>query len=130
MAAHSNGQAIIFLPCGFLYLLLLFSSIFFPRLISDVADWMSVILPHMLCCGLSTNLRCRSETCCARLTGNAGLKNRQKVAIWAPSHNFVGLHVYLRNYGMYRQSEKIYLPTCSYNMVNFGPLGAEIRWRV
>jgi len=31
-------------------------------------------------------------------------KTRQKVAIWAPSHNFVGL--YLRNYGMYRQSEK------------------------
>jgi len=31
-------------------------------------------------------------------------KNRQKVAIWAPSHNFVGLC--LRNSGMYRQSEK------------------------
>ena len=28
----------------------------------------------------------------------------QKIAIWAPSHNFVGL--YLRNWGMYRQSEK------------------------
>jgi len=31
-------------------------------------------------------------------------KKRQKVAIWAPSHKFVGL--YLRNLGMYRQSEK------------------------
>jgi len=29
---------------------------------------------------------------------------RQKIAICAPSHNFVGL--YLRNWGMYRQSEK------------------------
>jgi len=29
----------------------------------------------------------------------------KKVAIWAPSHKFVGL--YLRNYGMYRQSEKL-----------------------
>jgi len=28
----------------------------------------------------------------------------QKIAIWAPSHNFVGL--YLHNWGMYRQSEK------------------------
>jgi len=28
----------------------------------------------------------------------------QKIAIWAPSHKFVGL--YLRNWGMYRQSEK------------------------
>jgi len=42
---------------------------------------------------------------CTRLAGNAGPKNRQKFAIWAPSHNFVGL--YLRNYGMYRQSEKV-----------------------
>jgi len=31
-------------------------------------------------------------------------KNRQKCAIWTPSHNFVGR--YLRNSGMYRQSEK------------------------
>jgi len=37
---------IIFLPCGFFYPL---SSIFFffPRLISAVADWMSM-LPHMV----------------------------------------------------------------------------------
>jgi len=38
------GQAVIFLPCGF-YLLL---SIFFPRLILAVADWMSTILSHMV----------------------------------------------------------------------------------
>jgi len=31
-------------------------------------------------------------------------KNRQKFAIWAPSHNCVGL--YLRNCGTYRPSEK------------------------
>jgi len=29
------------------------------------------------CCGLSANLRCRSETCCTRLAGNRG---RKKVA--------------------------------------------------
>jgi len=29
-----------------------------------------------------------SEMCCTRLAGNAG---PQKFAIWAPSHNFVGL---------------------------------------
>jgi len=90
------GQTIIFLPCDF-YL----SSFFFPRLISAALDWMSAILPHMVppyalqdfkalyksqigClpyfhtwCGLSVNLRCRSETCCTRLTGNTG---RKKVA--------------------------------------------------
>ena len=40
------GQAVIFLPCGFFFYLLLLS--FFPRLISAVADWMSTILPHMV----------------------------------------------------------------------------------
>jgi len=53
----------------------------------------------------------------------------QKIAIWAPSHNFVGL--YLRNEGLYRQSEKNLLSsntssTCPHNMVNFDPLAAEI----
>ena len=52
----------------------------------------------------------------------------QKIAICAPSHNFVGL--YLRK-GTYRQSEKNLLSsnislTCPYNIVNFGPLAAEI----
>jgi len=56
-------------------------------------------------------------------------KSRQKVAIWAPSPNFVGL--YLRNEGMYRQLEKNLLSsnmssTCPHNMVNFGPLAADI----
>ena len=37
------GQTIIFLPCDFYLLLLLF----FPRLISAVGDWMSTILLHM-----------------------------------------------------------------------------------
>jgi len=56
-------------------------------------------------------------------------KTSPKIAIWAPSHKFVEL--YLRNYGMYRQSEKKLLSsnissTCPYNMVNFGLLAAEI----
>jgi len=41
-------------------------------------------------CGLSVNLGCRSETCCTRVAGNAGPQNRQKVAIWAPSHTLSG----------------------------------------
>ena len=52
-----------------------------------------------------------------------------KIAIWAPSHNFVGL--YLRNEGTCRQSEKNLLssnisPTCRHSMVNFDPLAAVI----
>ena len=61
------------------------------------------------------------------------LKSHQKFAIWAPSHSFVGL--YLCNWGTYQQSEKSLLnsnvsPTCPHNIVNFGPLAAEICWRV
>ena len=71
--------------------------------------------------------------CCARLAGNAGPKKSPKVALWAPSHNFVGL--YLRNWGTYRQSEKNLLSSnmssrCPHNMVNFSPLAAEIGLRV
>jgi len=46
-------------------------------------------------CGLSANLECRSEMCGTRLAENTGCKNYQKIAICAPSHNFVRL--YLRN---------------------------------
>jgi len=54
-------------------------------------------------------------------------KNRQNFAIWAPSHNFVGLfttkaHIDNRKKIVKQQ----YLPTCRYNMVNFGLLAAEI----
>jgi len=56
-------------------------------------------------------------------------KMSPKIAIWAPSHKFVGL--YLRNEGTYRQSEKNLLSsdmssTCPHNMVNFGLPTAEI----
>jgi len=84
-ALHSRcGHCI--LSCFFL--------LFFPRLSSAVADWMSTYLYTW--CGPSANLECRSEMCFTQLAGNAGpKKNRQKFAIWTPSHNFVGL--YLRN---------------------------------
>jgi len=45
MAALCNGGAIIFLPCSFYLLLSIY--LFFPRLISAAADWMSTILLHM-----------------------------------------------------------------------------------
>ena len=57
-------------------------------------------------------------------------KKSPKIALWAPSHNFVG--PYLRSQGTYRQSEKKNFlssnisSTCPHNMVNFGSLAAEI----
>ena len=80
-------------------------------------------------CGLSANLECRSEMCCTRLAENTGRKITQKVAICSPSHNFIGL--YLHNWSICRQSEKNLLTnnissTRSHDMVNIGPLTAEI----
>ena len=74
-------------------------------------------------------LECMSEMCCTRL---AEIQDA-KIAILAPSHNFVGL--YLRSWDMYRQSEEKLLNAGTslirpYNMVNFGLLTAEICWRV
>ena len=60
-------------------------------------------------------------------------KKSPKLAIWAPSHNFVGL--YLCKWGTYRQSEKKlviqqYLSQMSLQYGELGLLAAEICWRV
>ena len=53
---------------------------FFPRLISAVADWMYSCIPYFdTWCGLSANLRCRSERCCTRLAENTGRKKLPKI---------------------------------------------------
>jgi len=106
-----------------------FLSSFFPRLISAVGDWMSTRR-----CGLSVNLECARGSLKIQHA-----KNCQKVAIWAPSQNFVRL--YLRNNkvcidnrkkNLVKQQCLLHNPhvICPHNMVNFGPLAAEICWRV
>jgi len=86
---------IIFLPRGFFFLsFYIYLPIFLFLVYSQPLQ--IVCLPYFhTWCGLSANLGCRSETCCTRLAEIQDAKNRQKFAIWAPSHNFVGLH--LRN---------------------------------
>jgi len=86
---------IIFLPCGFFFYLSFFPSHNLGRRRLDVCHTST-----QSWCDLSANLRCRSDTWCTRLTENTGRKNSPKIAIWAPSHNSVGL--YLRNLGSYR----------------------------
>ena len=52
----------------------------------------------------------------------------QKIAISTPSHNFVGLYLRTKaciNSGKYLLNSNI-SSTCSHNMVNFGPLMADI----
>ena len=70
------------------FFLLLFSS---PNLSGRRVDVYHTSI-HMV--WLSANLGCRSEMCCTRLAGNTGRKNDKKIAIWAPSHNFVGLYLH------------------------------------
>jgi len=105
-------------------LISIFLSIFFiPRLISAVADWMSTILRHMMC--RSANFECMSEMCCTRLTENTGRKK-------SPSaHHRTTLSGYIFATKVHIDNRKNLLnsnisSTCSYNMVNFGPLIAEI----
>jgi len=109
------------LPCGFFYLL---SS--FQRVFSAVADWMSAI--HTWC-GLSANLRYRSETWCTRLAENTGRKNSPKNchlctiaqlcrAISSPLRHIstIGKKILSTNISS----------THAHNMINFGLLTAEI----
>jgi len=74
---YAIGQAIIFLPCGFFFLLS-----FFYLLFSLAYSQPSHIgcLPYFhTWCGLSANLGCRSETCCTQLGENTGHKKSPKV---------------------------------------------------
>jgi len=54
-------------------------------------------------------------------------KNRQKWAIWTPSHKFVGTEACTDNRKKNLLNSNIFpSPTLPHNMVNFGPLTAEI----
>ena len=89
---------------------------------------MSTILAHI--CGLSANLRCRSETCCTGLAANTGrkkvAKNRHLGTIaqlrWAISSQLR----HISTIGKKNLLSSNTSSTCPYNMVNFGLLSAEI----
>jgi len=108
--------------CKFFYLC------FIPRLISAAADWMSTILPHMVL-PYSANLECRSEMCCTRLAENTGrnndAKNRHLRTIAQLCRAISSQLRHISRIGKNLLSSNT-SPTCPYNMVNFGPLAAEI----
>jgi len=76
-------------------------------------------------CGLRAKLGCRSETCCTWLAGNAGRKK-------SPSaHHRTNLSGHIFATKARIDNGKNFLnsntsSTCPDNMVNFGPLAAEI----
>jgi len=111
---------VIFLPCGFFFFSLAQSQQLQTGCLPYFHTW----------CGLSANFRCRSEMCCKRLHGNAGrkkvAKNRHLGTIaqlcWAIS-------LQLRH--VLTVGEKNLLSSnvssrSPHNMVNFGPLAAQI----
>jgi len=66
------------------------------------------------------------------VAANTGRKNGQKFAIWAPSHNFVGLFATkarIDNRKKLLNSNFYTYSTRPYNMANFGPLTAEVEVR-
>jgi len=80
-------------------------------------------------CDLSANLECRSETCCMRLAENTGRKTVAKnrhlgtIAQLCRAISSQLRHVSTIGKKLVKQQ---YDPTCPHNMVNFGPLAAEI----
>jgi len=74
--------------------------LFFSRLMSAVGHWKFTILPHMVWPWCEFRMHVWNVLHAPRWKYRT-----QKIAILAPSHNIVGL--YLRTWGMYRQSEKI-----------------------
>jgi len=99
------------LPCGFFYL----SSSFFILCMPYFHTW----------CGLSANFRCRSETCCTRLAENTVRKKSPSV------HHRTTLLGYIfatkaRIDNREKNLSSNVSSTCNHNMVNFGPLAAEI----
>jgi len=90
MVAYGIGQTIIFLPCGLLFFCLsFFSSTNLSRRRLDVCHTSThgVALVRISDAGLKRAARGSLEI--------QDPKTSPKIAIWAPSHNFVGL--YLRN---------------------------------
>ena len=84
-------------------------------------------------CGLSANLECMSEMCCTRLAENTGRKNYAKYRhIRTIAQLCRAISSQLRYVSTIRK-KLLYSNisfTCPRNMVNLGPLTAEIDWRV
>jgi len=93
------------------------------------ADWMSTILRHVVC-GLSANLECRSEMCCARLAGNAGPKKSPFGDHRTTLLGYIFPTKACIDNRKKNLSNNNVSPTCPHNMANFSILAAEICCRV
>jgi len=73
-----------------------------------------------------------SDTCCTRLAGNAGRKKSPKIRHGHHRTICRAVSSQLRHVSIIGKNllNSNISPTCSFNMANFGLLGAEICWRV
>ena len=81
-------------------------------------------------CGLRANLECMSEMCCMRLAENTG---RKKSPFCHHRTTLSGYFFRTKARIDNRKKNLLNIDTssiCPDNMVNFGPLTAEIRWQV
>ena len=76
----------------------------------------------------SANLGCRSETCCTRLAGNAGCKKLPKMRHLHIAQLYPAISSQLRHCQSQKNLFNSNISTCTHNMLNFGPLTAEICW--
>ena len=112
----------------FILFLLLSSSFLFPRLISAVGDWMSAILPHMMWPQCEFRMQVWNVLHVARWKYRTQ-KSRQ---ILPSRHRRTTLSGYIFATKARIDNRKKNLlsinmsSTCPHNMVNFGPLTAEI----
>jgi len=116
------AQAIVFLPCNFFLLLSFFLASPQPSQIG--------CLPYFhTWCGLSANLECKSETYCMGLAENTGPKisprSRHLSTIAKICRAIFSQLRHVSTIGKNLLSSDI-SSTCPHNMVNFGPLTAEI----
>jgi len=107
------------------------SFFFFPRLILAVSQRSDIgCLPYFhTWCALSANLECMSEMCCTRLAENTECKNDAKTRHLGTIVQLCrAISSQLRHVSTIGKKlvKQQYLPHMSYNMVNFGPLAAEI----
>jgi len=120
---YGRPVAIIFCTCG-IYL----HSFFFFSLPNFSGHRLDVYHTSTHGVALGAHLECRSEMCCMWLAGNAGCKKSPKIRRMHRHTTLLGCvfatdaHIDNRKNSL---NNSIFL-TCSHNMVNFGPLAAEI----
>jgi len=126
-ALYGIGQAVIFSSCGFFFLSYFFFLSFF--LAYSQPSQIGCLPYFHTWCGLSANLRCRSETCCTRLAENTGRQKMPKIrhlctiAQICPAISSQLRHIL--TIGKKFVKQQYIFPICPHNIANFGPLAAE-----